>query len=316
MIKSIPWTEKYRPNDINEIIIDKNISQHIDIFLKDNENVHLIITGSPGVGKTSTVRCIAKYKLGNNMPQGYLEINAAEDRGVRSISAIIPPFCKKLVNFEGSKIILLDEADIMTSKCQYDINNMIKQYGRKTKFIFTCNDSSKIIEDIQSVCRILRFKKMTNTQITEYLSKICIKENIKYNKEGLNTLCYISNGDMRKSINDLQKTAFTYGKITKELVLKICKVPDPEEIKNIIDSCIKGDLELADKEMCNIIKLDYCYFDIVNSFIYVLMKYDIDEDNRLKLIKIVNETKIHVSKGLRSKLQLSGMICRLIKASQ
>ncbi|AAV50664.1 putative replication factor C small subunit [Acanthamoeba castellanii mimivirus] len=316
MTNSIPWIEKYRPVNIDDVIIDDNISKQINIFLQDRENVHLIITGSPGVGKTSTVRCIAKELLGEDMSQGYLEINAAEDRGVRSISTIIPPFCKKVFAANKSKIILLDEADIMTSKCQYDINNMIKKFGRKTKFIFTCNDSSKIIEDIQSICRILRFKKLTDEQINQYLSKICVNEKIPYDEQGLRTICYISNGDMRKSINDLQKTAFTFEKITKNLVLKICKVPDPEDIRKIISLCLESNLEKADEIMNNIIKLDYCYFDIVTSFIYVLKVYDMSENLRLRLIMIVNETKINISKGLRSKLQLTGMICRLIKEIQ
>ncbi|XWV26269.1 putative replication factor C small subunit [Tupanvirus soda lake] len=314
MENSIPWTEKYRPTNIEDIILDEHVEQQIKIFLEDQKNVHLIITGLPGIGKTTTVRCIAKKILGANISQGYLELNAAEDRGVRSISTIIPPFCKRVVNFESSKIILLDEADNMTAKCQCDINDMIKEYGRKTKFIFTCNDSTKIIEDIQSVCRIVRFKKLTDKQICTYLSKICKTENIPFDKGGLATICYISNGDMRKSINDLQKTAYTFGKVTKETVLSICKVPDPDEIKKIIDLCMNNKLVEADREMDNIIKQGYYYLDIVTGFIYVLSSYEgMDEDLKLRLIQIVNQTKIVVSTGLRSKLQLSAMICRLIK---
>ena len=314
MENSIPWTEKYRPASIEDIILDKNIEQQIKIFLKDRKNVHLIITGLPGIGKTTTVRCIARKILGEHINQGYLELNAAEDRGVRSISTIIPPFCKRVVNFEKSKIILLDEADNMTSKCQCDINDMIKEYGNRTKFIFTCNDSTKIIEDIQSVCRIIRFKKLTDAQISFYLSKICKIESIPFDKDGLITICYISNGDMRKSINDLQKTAYTFGKVTKETVLSICKVPDPDEIKKIIICCMENKLEEADQEMDNIIKQGYYYLDIVTGFIYVLANFeDMEEDLRLRLIQIINKTKITVSTGLRSKLQLSAMICRLIK---
>uniref|UniRef100_A0A6G6ACL7 Replication factor c small subunit n=1 Tax=Borely moumouvirus TaxID=2712067 RepID=A0A6G6ACL7_9VIRU len=313
MEATIPWIEKYRPSTIDEITFDINIRKQINIFLEDKKNVHLIFTGPPGIGKTSTARCIAKTMLGEHMQAGYLEINAAEDRGVRSMSTRIPPFCKKVVDFSMSKIILLDEADIMTSKCQYDINNMIKEFGNKTKFIFTCNDSTKIIEDLQSVCRILRFKKLTDQQISSYLSKICIKEKIEFDKPGLDTICYISYGDMRKSINDLQKTACTYNKVTKNTVLKICRVPDPEEIKKIINLCLEGNLMEADKEMNDIIKLDFCYFDIVSSFVYVLSTYDMDECFKLQLIDIVNKTKTNVSKGLHSRLQLSGMICRIIK---
>lgn len=313
MQNSIPWIEKYRPNNIDDIILDKQVEKQIKIFLNNKENIHLIITGLPGVGKTSTVKCIAKKLLEEKIQQGYLELNAAEDRGIRSISIIIPPFCKRVVDFTTPKIILLDEADNMTFKCQYDINDMIKKYGRRTKFIFTCNDSSKIIEDIQSVCRIVRFKKLTDEQIKEYMIRICKKENIKYDQSGLSAICYIANGDMRKAINDLERTACLYNIVSKNNVLSICKVPDPEEIKVIIDLCFKKKLSGADEQMDEIIKQGYYYLDIVNGFIYVLSTYPIDEKLKLRLIKIVNKTKIVVSNGLRSKLQLSSMLCRIIK---
>lgn len=308
---SIPWIEKYRPINIEDLILDKQIEEQIRIFTLDRENVHLIITGQPGIGKTSTVRCIAKKILGDNIKQGYLELNAAEDRGVKNISIIIPSFCKKIVNFKSSKIILFDEADNMTAKCQYDINEMIKLYGRKTKFIFTCNDSSKIIEDIQSVCRIIRFKQLTNNQIKQYLKKICKNENIEYNKSGLDIICYISDGDMRKAINNLQITAFSFKKITKQNVLSICKMPDPEEISIIINLCLKGEFEKANQEIENIISQGYYYLDIITGFIYVISKLTIE--NKLELIDIVNQTKIAISIGLRSRLQLTAMISRIIK---
>ena len=67
---SIPWIEKYRPINIEDLILDKQIEEQIRIFTLDRENVHLIITGQPGIGKTSTVRCIAKKILGDNIKQG------------------------------------------------------------------------------------------------------------------------------------------------------------------------------------------------------------------------------------------------------
>lgn len=313
MENSIPWVEKYRPTHIEDIILDKYVEQQINVFLEDQPDVHLIITGMPGIGKTSTVRCIAKKILGSNIGLGYLELNAAEDRGIKSISTIVPPFCKKMVDFTCSKIILLDEADNMTPKCQYDINNMIKQYGHKTKFIFVCNESAKIISDIQSVCRIIRFKKLTDTQIKNYLMKICKTENIKFDDPGLNIICYISDGDMRKAINDLQKTAYTFNKISEKAVLNVCKVPNPKDIKNIIDLCAKKDLEAADAGVLDIIREGYYYLDIISGFVYVLFTYKISEDLRLRLVNIVNKTKIVISTGLRSKLQLSGMLCRMIR---
>jgi len=313
MENSIPWIEKYRPPAIEDIILDDQIKRQIKIFINDREGVHLILTGPPGIGKTSTVRCIAKKILGENLSQGYLELNSGEDRGVRNISTIIPPFCKRIVNFNSSKVILFDEADNMTHKCQCDINDMMKAYGKKTKFIFTCNDSTKISEDIQSVCRIIRFKRLTAEQVNAYLESICETESISYNAAGLQTIYYISGGDMRKAINDLQKTAYTFEKISKQNVLTICKVPDPEDIVKIIDLCRLNQLPKADAELDTVIGKGYYYLDIITGFSYVLTTYNIDEETKLELISIVNQTKIVVSIGPRSKLQLSAMLCRLIQ---
>ena len=314
MKKSIPWIEKYRPTCLDDIMLDPQISKQIKVFIKNNSNTHLVIMGLPGIGKTSTVKCIAKEILGPNLADGYLELNAAEDRGVKSISMIIPPFCKKVVNFEEPRIILLDEADNLTAKCQYDISSMIKQFGSKTKFVFTCNDSTRIIEDIQSICRIIRFKKLSDEQITAYLEKICQVENIPYKKAGLGTICYISSGDMRMAINNLQLTAYAYQDITKQNVLSVCKLPDPDEIKKIIILCSESKLEEAHSALDTIISNGYYYQDIVTCFNYVLINnYEINEGIRLKLIGTVEQTKIIISSGIRSRLQLSAMIGRMIK---
>ena len=205
----------------------------------------------------------------------------------------------------------------MTAKCQYDINDMIKKFGKSTKFIFTCNDSSKIIEDIQSVCRIVRFKKLTNEQIKLYMEKICKIEQIKFDTSGFNTICYISDGDMRKAINNLQLTAYSFDKVSKSTVLTICKMPDPEEIKNIIRLCLEAKLVEAVACLDTIISDGYYYLDIVTSFHYALTLYELsNEDLRIKLYIVVNQTKIAISNGLRSRLQLEAMICRLIDCNK
>ena len=89
---------------------------------------------------------------------------------------------------------------------------------------------------MQSMCRIIHFKQLSSDQLMKRLIFISKNEGIPFNTKGLQTICYISYGDMRRAINNLQLTAFTYEKIIKENVLKICKIPDPEEIVKIISN--------------------------------------------------------------------------------
>lgn len=309
---SIPWIEKYRPTNIDDIMMDPHLKKKIKIYLDDSKDKHLIIVGDPGTGKTSTVRCLALEKLGENIKEGYLELNAGDDRGVKSISSIIPTFCKKIITFEEQKIILFDEADNLTNKSQYDINLMIKLYGKKTKFIFTCNDSTKIITDIQSVCQIVYYKKLNNDLILSYLIKICKEEEISYTKEGINIICYIASGDMRKAINDLQKTVYSYGEINKKNVLKSCKVPDPDDIKYIINICYDYNLVEVNNKMNELFDSGYNYNDIVSGFSNVIQYYEMEEEERLRILCVINQTKIIISTGTKSKLQLIAMICRIM----
>jgi replication factor C subunit 2/4 len=311
--EGMPWIESYRPQILEDVILDNQIREQIKVFLLDKPHTHLIITGMPGVGKTTIARCIAKKILGEYLHEGYMELNAAENRGIRSISSIIPMFCKKVVKFTCSKIILLDEADNITIKCQYDINTMIKEFGKNTKFIFTCNDSSKIYEDIQSVCHIIRFKKLTDEQVETFLVKICQDKDISYSHKGLGIICYISDGDMRKAVNNLQLTYYSYQKITKENVLRVCKMPDPEGIMDIINHCRKKELNEAVQKLFDIINNGHHYLDILACFTYNLSKSDAKtESYHLPYMDIVNQTKILINIGLKSKLQLVAMISRLI----
>lgn len=313
-INSLPWIEKYRPHDIDNIVYDINTKRMIDVFLADTPNIHLIITGIPGTGKTTTARCIAKKILNNNYAEGFMEINAAEERGADNVTNIIPPFCKKVKEFSTSRIILLDEADNLTNKSQSNLLKILKQYGETTKFIFTCNNSENISQDIQSICALVRFRAMTENHIIDYLSKICDAENVKYDLEALVTIYYISNGDMRHAINDLQKTAYTYPYINKSNVLEICKVPDPNDIQQLIIICQSYDLIAANNKLDEFITTGYNYLDIVNAFIYVFTRMtNLNEGLKLQLIEIVNNTKILIVSGLRSKLQLVAMICRIMQ---
>ena len=134
------------------------------------------------------------------------------------------------------KIIILDEADSITSKAQNLLNNIIEAYVKNKRFVFICNDSSKITESIQSRCMIIRFPRLDNISIRQRI-ELYVKENINYDNEGLEAINFAANGDIRQAINNLESVYNTYEEITKESVFKICDKPKPHIIKGIFDYC-------------------------------------------------------------------------------
>ena len=184
-----PWIEKYRPTKVEDLVLDNGTLNKIRKIVLDKTMPNIIITGVPGIGKTTTILCIAKNLLGKYFKEGVLELNASDERGVKTVQESIEYFCKKKLDiddeFSKHKIILLDEADNMTRKAQQAINNLMEQYHETTRFAFTCNNSSEIIEAIQSRCIIFRYCRLNHEQITNRLKTICALEKVEYTEDGL-----------------------------------------------------------------------------------------------------------------------------------
>lgn len=77
------------------------------------------------------------------------------------------------------------------------------EYSSTTRFALACNDSSKIIEPIQSRCAIVRFTKLTEDEMQKRLTTICEAEKYNIQKEGYEAIIFTAEGDMRYALNNL-----------------------------------------------------------------------------------------------------------------
>nr|QBK88769.1 MAG: Rad17 cell cycle checkpoint protein [Mimivirus LCMiAC01] len=320
--KSIPWIEKYRPKNIRDVLIDKNTMAKVKRIMIDKDMPNIIIVGVPGVGKTTTIQCIVRCLLGKHRDEGVLERNASDARGIKSVNESIINFCKKKLDikqlpnrkYATHKIIVLDEADNMTKKAQQLINNLMGKFYSSTRFAFTCNNTSKIIEAIQSRCIIFRYRRLTNEQITKRLLEICTIENVPYTDKGLKALVSTANGDMRHAINNLQLTYYGYKKITVKNVYTLCDKPHPHDIKKIFMACIKKDFINALSYLNVLFDKGYSNYDISLNMKNTIKTLKINETPKLLCIDIINQTLLSISKGIDSKLQLTGCIAELCMA--
>lgn len=311
----IPWTVKYRPKTINDLMLDETVKNKLRKIITDRSMPNVIFTGTPGVGKTSTVHCIAKLILKERYKKGVLELNASDDRGIKSVQESIKNFCKKTIkgtfvdDNSPHKIVILDEADNMTKKAQQLISNLMSDFNSSTRFAFTCNESSDIIEAIQSRCIIIRFRRLTSDQIVKRLEKICKIENVKYTTKALSEIAIISDGDMRQAINNLEIVHNAFSKITTTTMFELCDRPHPSFMMNIFKKLIKGDLKEALKIIETLRDKGYSGSDILIGMKNTLKTDTTDsllQKEKIMILKLVNESMFVVSHGLDTWLQLIG----------
>jgi replication factor C small subunit len=194
------WIEEYRPYSLEEIVGQDEIIQQIKSRLPNIP--HMIFEGKAGVGKTTTAKAIA-----NTLDADFMELNSSEERGIDTVRGKIMSFCKHLgINKDVPKILFLDEADGITGIAQESLRPVIEKYSHNVRFIFGCNDLSKIILPIQSRCKVYRFRPVDSNSIIKRLRYIAEQENITLAvmDKDYTAIADHSHGDMRKAINDLQ----------------------------------------------------------------------------------------------------------------
>lgn len=306
-----PWVEKYRPSDVNELVVDDNITEKLHKIIQNKNMPNIILTGTPGCGKTSAVLCIAKQIIGKNWAENVVELNASNNRGLDIIHNSIIHFCKKKKG-DMHKILILDEADNITNKAQHSLSNLMDQYLDNTRFAFTCNDINKIIESIQSRCIILKFQKPSIEKTIQRLQSICAKENIQFTQDGLETLLSVSGNDLRQSINNME-LVYHNGSITKENVYDTCDIPYSASMKVLLDNVLQSDFHNSILNIKECIQHGYSRSDICLFFIEYIKDADIEEIYKIKFIDCVNQTYININNGHNSNLQLYACVGEMIK---
>ena len=139
-----------------------------------------------------------------------LELNASDARGINVVRNEIKEFAgTKQLFSKGVKLIILDEADAMTSDAQFALRRVIEKYTKNARFCLICNYVSKIIPALQSRCTRFRFAPLLPEQIQQRLIDIAAKEHVPLTDSGVAAILDLSNGDMRRVLNLLQSTAMS-----------------------------------------------------------------------------------------------------------
>ena len=313
-MENIPWIEKYRPNTIDEIVGNGQVISILDNMIEKNSLPHIILFGSSGTGKTSTVLAFAKKIYGKFYRHMILELNGSDDRGINVVREQIKEFCStnnnlyKMFNKKNMyKLVILDEVDSMTLDGQFALRRIIENYTENTRFCLICNYITKITPALRSRCLAFRYEPLSNDFIMDKLYDIMEKENVDLEDQMIDKIVLKSGGDLRKSINMLQCLT-TFAKISKNNDIGLLfNMIDNQDIKVILKE-LKSNNNFIEK--FNKIKdiIDTKEYNLTEIIYYLIDEIIKNKEVNKKIIKELSKLELKTYNNLDNDL----IICSLI----
>lgn len=339
---NLPWVEKYRPNSLSDVSGHHDILATINRFVDTNRLPHLLLYGPPGTGKTSTVLALARRIYGNkNMRQMVLELNASDDRGIDVVREQIKTFSSTKQIFAGSfdkskqddsiakyKLIILDEADAMTSTAQMALRRVMEKYTANTRFCIIANYTHKLSPALLSRCTRFRFSPLKNADIKQLVDKVITEEAVNIAPDAVDSLVTLSKGDMRRALNVLQachasstplhvpgekvKEAKDIQRdlITQETIYDCIAAPHPGDIRAITKTLLETKNVGSCMSTINTLKKTkgLALADILTAMCEELAEVDAPPQTRVAWMEGLADIEYRLSGGGSESIQTGGLV--------
>ena len=313
------WAEKYRPKTLDEMVDREEIVSRFKSFVKDKNLPHLLLVGPAGVGKTTSILCLSHDLYGPGFQNYILELNASDERGIDVIREKVKNFARTaaIASDVSFKILVLDEADSLTTAAQHALRRTMEVYTRTCRFCLIGNYSENIIDPIQSRCSVFRFGPLAEQDVKSYITTIAKKEGVKLIPEGLDAVFEASGGDMRKATNLLQAAAATQGEVDDISIYSVLGKVSPQRVRDMINLGMKGEF-LDAREILRSLLIDEGLGaeDVLRMIYSELMRMQMPEKWKVRISDTVGEVDFRLTQGARPEIQLSTLIAKLALASE
>ena len=312
------WTEKYRPRSLEDIVNQEEIVNRLKSFVKARNIPHCIFAGPPGTGKTTAALCLAHDLYGPGYHEYIMELNASDERGINVVRETVKTFARtKSIGEVPFKILILDEADNMTSDAQQALRRTMERYTETARFILIANYSGRIIEPIQSRCAPFRFTYLPEEKIIERIKYIAEQEGLTITEDGIKAVIEIGGGDLRRTINVLQTAASTGKPIDEETVYSVVGRANPADVREMMITALNGDFIKARNKLRELLlKYGLAGSDILGQIHNEVFRLNIPDKWKVKIMEIIGETDYRLLQGSNEEIQLSALLARFVEAGE
>lgn len=298
------WVEKYRPKTLDEIILDEKTKEFVKNCIKKKTIPHLLLYGKQGMGKTSLAKIIVK-----ELECDHLYINASDTRGIDTVRDEIKNFLQLMPSNGSIQVVILDEFDGFTGDAMRALRNMLEEYSETNRFIFTCNDISRIIEPIRSRVQEINVINPPIKNCLERCINILKNEKIEINsknKEIISNKVKAFYPDIRKIIFELQTS----------LDLSINLNDGVQNLENVATNVLN---KLSENDFVSVRKyiieneknFDSNYPDLLKKLCEVIFYSDIDNEKKKRSFLEISEHLYRSKQVLDQEINFSACICKL-----
>ena len=314
------WAEKYRPQNLDDMVNQTEIVSRLKNFVKDRNLPHLLFVGPAGVGKTTSILALAQDLYGPGYRSFILELNASDERGIDVIREKVKNFARTaaISSEVPFKILIMDEADSLTSAAQHALRRTMEIYTRTCRFCLIGNYSERIIEPIQSRCSVFRFGPLSEKDLKGWVRGIAKEEGVNLIPEGLDAIFDAAEGDLRKATNLLQAAAATQGGEVDDIAIYgVLGRVSPGKVREMINFGLKGEF-LEAREILRSLLIDegLAAEDIIRMIYSEVLRLGIPEKQKVQLSDTIGEVDYRLTQGARPEIQLSALLAKLALAGE